>query len=258
MKANTLSIVAAPSRAAGTHEQTAVNTLKILLDFDGVLFNSAFEAFTVCNRTVAGRAGYRDDVTFDEFLDFRSIVTDAWQYNLLYLQRGDDKIPLLLAGVEPDANDWAFSREFFAARAEMMNDAEWPKIMSPYEFFFMIRPLLIEFPHIFAILSTRNSASIKQTMAYFDADVVPIFGQEDIRRLGSKLLVATDQGWLKRGNALVVYIDDMNAHLEPFSGRVHLPLHADWGYDRSHNGSLGQHQIFAIVSALMQLTNNSG
>ena len=33
--------------------------LQFLLDFDGVLFNSAFEAYSVANLCIEGRPGYR-------------------------------------------------------------------------------------------------------------------------------------------------------------------------------------------------------
>ncbi len=230
--------------------------LKFLLDFDGVLFNSAFEAFTVCNRTVAGRAGFRQDVSFEEFGVFRSVVTDAWQYNRLY--NTDRRHTRLedLPTVSPDYGDWDFSTRFFAARAEMMADPDWAKVMSPYDFFFMLKPLLLRRPGCFAILSTRNTASIRSTLAFYDADVLEIFGQEDIRRCGSKLQVAQEQGWLERGRYLIVYVDDMSPHLEPFEGKVHLPLHANWGYDRTNVDSLSQHQILTIIASMLKISEH--
>jgi hypothetical protein len=231
--------------------------LKFVLDFDGVLFNSAFEAYTVANTSVRDIPDYRQEVSFEEFLEFRSVVVDAWQYNRLYSE------PLRLRDFsdlpqkEPGHDDWDFAKRFFAARAEIMRDADWPKIMSPYDFFFQLRPLLLSHPERFTILSTRNVESIRQTMAFYDADVLQVFGQEDIRRTGSKIEVAAAQGWLERGRYLVVYVDDMNAHLEPFEGKVHLPLHADWGYDKAKTDSLSQHQIITIISSLLKLSDPS-
>ncbi|SFR81738.1 hypothetical protein [Sphingomonas jatrophae] len=228
--------------------------VKFVLDFDGVLFNSAFEAFTVCNRAIADRSGYRDDVSFEEFLEFRAVVTDAWQYNRLYDRDRVIRDPAKLPAELPGPEDWNFSRDFFAARAELMGDPEWPKVMSPYDFFFLLRPLLLEHPDRFAVLSTRNVESIRQTLQFYDADVLPIFGQEDIRTLGSKIKVAEAQGWLKKGEYFIVYVDDMNAHLEPFDGKVHLPLHASWGYDKEKIDSLSQHQVITIISSLLKLS----
>ena len=223
-----------------------------------MLFNSAFEAYSVCNRCTADIAGYRSAVSFEEFLQFRSVVTDAWQYNRLYQASRQLASFSHLPALQPDDEDWAFSKAFFTARAAMMLDPDWPKIMAPYDFFFQLRPMLKAHAEHFAILSTRNIASIRTTMAYFDADVVPVFGQEDIRRLGSKLAVATAQGWLDKGRGMVVYIDDMNAHLEPFDGKVHLPLQSNWGYDQASACSLSQHQVLTVISSLLKLADAGG
>ena len=226
--------------------------VKFVLDFDGVLFNSAFEAFTVANEATLDRPEFRQDVSYEEFIAFRSVVTDAWQYNRLYA-REHDLPAAAVHSIEPEAVDWAFAHDFFEARKTIMGDPEWPKVMPPYDFFFMLKPLLVAYPEYFAILSTRNVQSIREALAFHDADVVPVFGQEDIRRLGNKVSVARDQHWLDPGKWLIVYVDDMNSHLEPFDGEIHLPLHADWGYDSATPGSLSPHQIHTIISSLLSI-----
>ncbi|MDG6079364.1 hypothetical protein E3U23_09180 [Erythrobacter litoralis] len=225
-----------------------------ILDFDGVLFNSAYEAFQVSRRAIAGEGdAFRQDVDYQEFLSYRAVVTDAWQYNRLF--GSHCQVPReALRLVEPNAEDWAFAKKFFAARAEMMKESDWAKSMPPYDFFLRLKPLLLEHPDRFAILSTRNKQSIEQTMQFHDADILPIFGQESIREHGSKLEVAKAQGWLEKGKYLTVYLDDMNSHLEPFEGVVHLPLHADWGYDRNTVGSLSDHQVMTIFRSLLALS----
>jgi hypothetical protein len=230
--------------------------LKCVLDFDGVLFNSAFEAYSVANKATKGVANFRHDVSFEEFLEFRAFVTDAWQYSRLYstVRRCEEFEDL--PGISPDDDDWEFSRAFFATRATMMADPEWAKMMSPYDFFFLLKPLLLEFSEKFCILSTRNVESVRRTMAFFGADVLQIFGQEDIRQHGSKIAVANNQGWLEGGKYLIVYVDDMSAHLEPFDGKVHLPLHANWGYDKAGSDSLSQHQVIAIIQSMLKLAKN--
>ena len=229
--------------------------LQFLLDFDGVLFNSAFEAYSVANQCTRGRAGFRQDVTYEEFLDYRRVVTDAWHYHRLYCER--HSVPASsLHSIEPDSYDWAFSQVFFDARKSMMADPEWPKMMPPYDFFYLLKPLMLRHPDRFKILSTRNVQSIREAMAFHEADAVEIFGQEDIRQMGSKLAVAKSQCWLDRGKWLVVYVDDMNSHLEPFEGQIHLPLHANWGYDNGTPGSLSANQIFNIIASLLSLSEN--
>ena len=224
----------------------------IVLDFDGVLFNSAFEAYSVCERATKGDARFRQDVAFEEFMAARGFVTDAWQYNRIYALAHYDPNYAALKIARPHDDDRAFAAAFFAARAEMMADADWPKSMAPYDFFFQLRPLLIETPASFAILSTRNVASIRRTLAFFgvDPDTLPVFGQEDIRAHGSKLEVARAQGWLA-GDRAVTYVDDMRDHLTAFSGMGPMLLHADWGYDAAGADSLGQQQLLDVIAALL-------
>lgn len=210
----------------------------------------------MANKATQGQPGFRQDITYDEFLAFRGVLTDAWQYNRLYSR----ELAVAAQGlheVRPIEADWVFADEFFKARKTTMEDPEWPKIMRPYDFFFLIRPLLLKYADRFAILSTRNVKSIRETLAFHGADVAPVFGQEDVRRLGGKLAVAQDQGWLDRDRFIVAYVDDMSLHLEPFHGRVHLPLHADWGYDAKTGGSLSGCQIHSIIKSLLSSDRNA-
>jgi len=233
-----------------------VKEIKFVLDFDGVLFNSAFEAFSVANHATEGRLGFRQDVNYEEFLAFRSVVTDAWQYNRLYAATSS-VLPNALHTIIPDEGDWSFSRDFFEARSAIMEDPEWPKVMPAYDFFFLLKPLLLHCPDRFAILSTRNVSSIHEAMAFNGVDGIQIFGQEDIRKLGSKLNVAKSQNWLDSQKYMIVYVDDMNNHIEPFQGQVHLPLHANWGYDRETSSSLSQSQVHNIISSLLSIADGT-
>ena len=230
--------------------------VKIILDFDGVLFDSAYEAYSVTERCTNGNDAYRQDVEYGEFLAYRAVITDAWQYSRLYSKERRVHADALRL-IQPTEDDWAFARAFFAAREQIMRDPDWPKVMPPYDFFLRLKPILLEHPDRFVILSTRNVTSIREAMAFHGADIIPVFGQEDIRRLGSKLNVAREQGWCERGKWLVVYLDDMNRHLEPFEGQVHLPLHAGWGYDQTTPGSLTANQVMTIFTSLLALSTQA-
>jgi hypothetical protein len=226
-----------------------------LLDFDGVLFNSAYEAYQVCEHLASGESRYRQGLSFDEFMIFRAQLTDAWQFCRLYHKERILRDVSKLHEVEPDIHDWRFAEEFFEARAEMMKDLDWPKLMSPYPFFHQLRPLLIKYPETFKILSTRNKLSIQRTLEFFEADAIEIYGQEDIREHGSKLAVAKHKNWLGIGR-YVIYIDDMNPHLEPFETQVDLCIHAGWGYDIARVDSYTQGQAFQIISGFLKVAKN--
>ncbi len=224
----------------------------LLLDFDGVLFNSAYEAYQVCEHFASKHPEYRRSVDFEEFMGFRSYLTDAWQFCRLYQKNRllDDVQKLYI--VKPDEHDWEFSKRFFEARAEMMKDDDWAKLMSPYPFFYQLRPLLKQYSDSFKILSTRNVASIQKTLDFFEADGIEIYGQEHIREHGSKLGVAKHNKWLSNG-CYVFYIDDMNSHLEPFKNEVDLCIHVNWGYDVSTSNSYTQEQAFHLIQGFLRI-----
>ena len=227
----------------------------ILLDFDGVLFNSAFEAYKVCEYLVRDDYRYRSNLAYDEFMIFRAQLTDAWQFCRLYHKDRILSDITTLNEVMPDQDDWDFSERFFAARDEMINDPGWAKLMSPYPFFYQLRPLLTQYPNNFKILSTRNKVSIQRTLEFFETDGIEICGQEEIRKYGSKLGVAKHKQWLDSGD-FVFYIDDMNSHLEPFETEVDICLHAGWGYDVANVESYTQGQAFSIIKGFLKFAQN--
>ena len=185
-------------------------------------------------------------------MEFRSFLTDAWQFCRLYQKDrvlGDFR---LLYSAERDAQDLIFSERFFESRVSIMKDPEWAKLMSPYAFFYQLRPLLNSYPDVFKIISTRNTASILRTLNFFEVDGIEIRGQEDIQKQGSKLAVAEHEKWLSRGD-YVVFIDDMNSHLKPFDNRVNLCLHANWGYGSVNTESYTQGQAFQFVNGLLSI-----
>jgi phosphoglycolate phosphatase-like HAD superfamily hydrolase len=226
----------------------------ILLDFDGVLFNSAYEAYQVCEELARTNGLYRKGLSFDEFMEFRAHLTDAWQFCRLY--QGDRLVEDLgkLHTLTPDQQDWDFATRFFEARKQLMKDRNWAKLMSPYPFFYQLRPLLTQYPASFKVLSTRNVESIQRTFDFFEVEGIEIYGQENIRRDGSKLGVARRMAWLG-GHQYVVYIDDMNSHLEPFENEVDLCIHAGWGYDHTRPNSFTQGLAFKLIHGFLRLAH---
>lgn len=224
----------------------------ILLDFDGVLFNSAYEAYQVCEHMANRDTRYRHGLSFDDFMSFRSHLTDAWQFCRLYNKERILRDITQLKELVPDKFDWEFAGAFFETRAEMMKAPDWPKLMSPYPFFYQLRPLIMKYPKSFKILSTRNKESIRRTLEFYESSGIEIFGQESIRECGSKLLVAKQMKLLDCDD-YVIYIDDMNSHLEPFEAEVDLCIQAGWGYDVVQIDSFTQRQAFRIINAFFTM-----
>lgn len=219
-----------------------------LLDFDGVLFDSVPEVYQVCSKVAEN---YHDDysiVSFDEFKEFRSRLTDAWQFNRLLSrsQKIDDFSKL--EDCQPNEFDWEFTDRFFKVRSLLMEDPDWPQIMRPYNFFHKVKSLITANPDNFCILSTRNEASILRTLKYHNMDGVSVYGQDAVRKHGSKLAVVKNMELLPNEH-FTIYLDDMSSHLLPFANCVHLCLQADWGYDNSDLSALNEDQAFHILSS---------
>lgn len=227
----------------------------ILLDFDGVLFNSAYEAYQVCEFLAKNDSNYRSEIPFEEFMAFRRQLTDAWQFSRLYTKTRLLNDFRCLGQIKPDEHDWHFADTFFEARAEMIKDPDWAKLMAPYSFFYQIQPLLKQHANSFRILSTRNHASIVRTLDFYNANTVEVFGQEEIRTHGSKLAVAVANNWIRK-DKYVVYVDDMHSHLEPFESKVNQCIHADWGYDKPNEDSYSQSQAYQVINAYLQISND--
>lgn len=223
----------------------------IFLDFDGVLFDSVPEVYKVCLEVSRSFPEDYVAVSFEEFSDFRSYLTDAWQFNRLFSRHVKLNDFSTLSKIEPTEQDWIFARMFFAARQRLMEDDFWAEAMKPYEFFLDIKPSLIKNNKNFIIISTRNEESIERTLAYHGIQNIRVFGQAAVRTYGSKLKVIKELGFLQSKNYMV-YVDDMRAHLKPFQNEINLCLQADWGYDTVTMGSYSQQQVASIVKSLFR------
>jgi len=50
----------------------------VILDFEGVLFDSLFEVYQVCQNLASTNIKLRQNVDFEEFQAFRKHLVDAW------------------------------------------------------------------------------------------------------------------------------------------------------------------------------------
>lgn len=229
--------------------------LFVLLDFDGVLFNSAYEAYQVCENLSKASPNLRRGIHFDEFMEFRAYLTDAWQFHLLYSKNRQIQDYSQLQNIQKKPDDILFADQFFQVRKQIMEKADWAKIMAPYPFFYQIRDLMNQHPKVFKILSTRDKDSIAKTLSFYSVSDIEIYGQESIQRFGSKLETIKSLNLLQ-SNHFVVYIDDMHGHLEPFLDQVNLSMHANWGYDKKVHDSYSQTQAFNVIESLTMLATS--
>lgn len=212
----------------------------IFLDFDGVLFDSAREAFEVAFRT---RFGEGEDAgrqaAWEAFIRLRPHVWSAWHYRVVmdaFAQGLEPPAALdavqAVVGGAAGAQDREFESAFFACRQRLLaKDREaWLRLSPPYPFFDRLKPLLLVRPDAFCVVSTRNEASIRELLALHLEGTLPrIAGAETIGAAGgSKAQVI--RAVLRPGERGML-VDDCRAHLDAAKGIEGLLLReAGWGY----------------------------
>ena len=99
----------------------------IVFDFDGVLFDSAYEAYKVCQLIVSSKKinSIRTNITYEEFQKHRPSVADVKYFIPLYFINPNDI---------KDKN--TFVREFYLQRSMLSKDPDYVKnYFPPFSFF---------------------------------------------------------------------------------------------------------------------------
>lgn len=211
---------------------------KVILDFDGVLFDSAVEAHAVCESIPKNWNNLSlKTFSFPEFMKFRKHINTSTDFLPYYV--GNTVIDQELKK--------QFKATFYAQRKIISLTKNYVKEnFPPYKFMYDIRELITENPDIFYVLSTRDEDSIKATLkSYVQFKPENIFGQAVYSAAGSKV-----QALQERGLALsdCLYVDDLCSHLYPFEKYATKLIQADWGY-----GELDESYSADMDSALQQV-----
>jgi len=220
-----------------------------LLDFDGVIFDSAQEVYTICQEMAASGLVSRTDVEIAEFMNFRKLVKDAWQFSYLY-NKPNDPLP-----GNPEIDDEEFAHAFFKTRADLAKDSEWFNKIPAYPFFKRIKKHMLNHPNAFKIISTRNEDSILKILHANDVNEIDVLGQASIKKSGGKIQAANMAGLLGR-KQFTLYIDDMLEYSNQFSSYVDFAMHASWGYGCPSEKSLSETSAAALIDALFMDFNN--
>lgn len=199
---------------------------KIILDFDGVLFDSAYEAYSVCQNMQNFDLMHelRKDVSYTEFRLYRPKVKNA-----------DDFIPLYFSN--PDAIDVnKFLEFFFISRKQLMESEDYAEKYYPkFDFLRLILPFMQKKNNCFYILSTRDASSINAALESNGVFMHErIIGQSSIKKYGNKINALKANGVLKCD----LYIDDMMHYVNELSEIAELSLMADWGYGNPDKDSI--------------------
>lgn len=216
----------------------------IFLDFDGVLFNTAQEAYAV-GMLAIGNAEQISEINFNgthyqRFMNFRYLVGPAWNYQYIFtlLNEKDDRqfhsryLEEIIAAKKSAYTD--FEKAFFASRADFKHDnySEWLKLNKPYKFFLLLKQELQKSPSDFNIITTKDKGTVMDIFKANGLNFNPsnIYDKDDFEMYKNKAEIAKHIMETEKISK-AIFVDDNVEHLKPFKYLRNVEtFHAGWGY----------------------------
>lgn len=234
---------------------------RIFIDFDGVLFNTAKEAYAV-SLISAKEARNIDEIKFNtihykQFLKYRYLVGPAWNYMyiLKFLSKETDNIELKyqksLSTVRKE-DYLSFEISFFKTREYLKQNyfKAWLELNEKYYFFDLIKEMLDKHQDIFKIITTKDKATVKKLLdingiCFKEED---IYDKESFVRHGDKGAII--KNIIQKENVKEsIFIDDSKKHLDSCREIKNLNLYqSGWGYvSLRDKNTFTDIEIFSIV-----------
>ena len=215
----------------------------ICLDFDGVLFDTAKEAYIVASKAYFGVSiehSALDQCQYSKFLLLRPFVISPWQYLLVFdlISENLDTKALLKkyrskSVFKPTTRDRDFEYKFNSIRGSMIfkNKSEWLELHEPYAFFQLIKPMLVKCPQFFRIVSTKNKKFILELL--FNQDIPwkddQVWGSDEFEECGRSKAKMLNHHC--KNSASILFIDDSYKHLSEVGCLNNVEvISANWGY----------------------------
>ena len=219
----------------------------IFLDFDGVLFNTVRETYTV-TMIALGRCIRIEDIDFnskhfERFNKFRYLVGPAWNYYYLfkYIDKDTKNYAINLTEGYKKSLDQSrseehqfFEKKFFQTRKQLrkIDYDNWLSLISPYSFVESVRELINEFRDQFFIITTRDQGSVLDLLRLCNLNIVSsnVFAKKEYASLSSKVNII--QYLINKYRIEEsIFVDDMEEHLIASEAIEGLStMQAKWGY----------------------------
>jgi hypothetical protein len=201
----------------------------IFLDCDGVLIDSAYEAYTVMCLNVGSKPKPLDSKDYSLFQQLRPSVTHAWHYRYVWNFISNPHDPVVFSiPKKPSEIDIKYQNNFRTTRTLFKNDCyqDWLKLHSPFPFLKSISNLMNK--DIFTILTTKDASSVKSLLGHF-------VQWENLRIIDSRDTLSVSKGEIINKlvfqNVQSLFIDDSMQNLESAKDIDNIQLvWATWGY----------------------------
>lgn len=211
-----------------------MNTL--FLDFDGVLFDTAKEAYLLSEYAYSEITPFEniDKDKFKTFYEHKYLVTNSWQYYFLMqsIESRQDIEMYFLSNAIPNKQSSDFDIKFQQCRQDLINNHfdYWNSLDEPYPFFFEIKNLSKQFNIV--IVSTKNAQAIKNKLQQYLFNVKDenIIGKEILKEFSSKGEFISKY-IIDKNIAHGIFVDDSINNIETCKNILNLNAYlANWGY----------------------------
>jgi phosphoglycolate phosphatase-like HAD superfamily hydrolase len=200
--------------------------MAIVFDFDGVICDTAFEAFRIALTTtgkIENPFSKEYDHLYQEFYSRRIHVGPAWNYYYVMQE--------MLNNVwEPwrdNNSSQNFSKDFFCVREEAQkNNIEWLKLNPIYDHIAQIIS-----PHIITILTNKNKSPVEKLLKYYDIKFSEVISMPENVKFKSKVDLLN----YKFKGQNIKFIDDHFGIVADVRSRATIKIdarHASWGYTK--------------------------
>ncbi len=210
----------------------------VFLDFDGVIFDSAKEAYAISMLSTQ-RVKKIAELDFNgqhakKFFSQRYLIGPAWNYHYLLsaIDEGKDGYFEKFLPEEPGCDAKDFQSAFFATRQVIRNNYwdEWVKFNTLYEGAQAFIDLINEHSNV-VIVTTKDAPTVR---ALLDANGlrrnVDIYDTQSYQEYGCKSYFMDD--YIKKNKInKAIFVDDSSKHLSKCSWVENLiTIQAKWGY----------------------------
>jgi len=242
----------------------------VILDFDGVLFDTVKEAYAV-TMLALGRLQDATKIDWDNpeyvlFKQYRYLINSAWNY--LYLIKVIDQylrdMSLDLDEVYKkeinlaekfDYND--FEDKYFFCREQLKknNYQFWLELNTSYPFLTLIQKTMQMCQRNIFIVTTKDRSTVLKLLAVngidFNAD--QIYDRKDYAKSGGKAKIIEDI-FAKHSIKKALFIDDSSEHLSGLNAKEGITtMQPSWGYVALNEKTDSLSSIFGKINEFLEV-----
>ena len=242
-----------------SNQSKLLNSKMVFLDFDGVIFDSAIEAYAVA-MIATGRHNHLNEIDFhskhaQQFFAQRYQIGPAWNYHYL-LKAIDENIENFSSFLpdQPGVDAKEFMDAFFATR-NILRNSEWDTWLSLNKLYEGSKGFLQILHHYdnTCIVTTKDKETVKALLQTNGVTRdVEIYDSKDYEKHGCKSKLMDH---LIKTNSIekAIFIDDSYKHLSKCQWVEHLETsQACWGYVPPQEYNDNKNEILNKLTTFLQ------